>query len=396
MGALIYNITLNRMITWINFLHLYQPPTQTKEIVDQIVRESYALIPRLIRQYPHLRLTMNFSGSLLELLDKYGHQSLLEEYRELVAAGRIELVGSAMYHPILALFPEEEMRRQIVLHTEISQKIFGDFYCPKGFYIPEMAYSKKVADIVYSLGFEWIILDEIHLPEHKPDNSIRYLIANNGLRVLFRDRSFSKTFPPESIVKHHREIDGQTLITAHDGELYGHWHKNDWGYYEKALVDEGIIMLSASEYLDNLQKEKIVSPREANWESLEEELTARNPFMLWNAKDNKIHQSLWKFALFTIEIVKSHQKDKSYASARAHADRGMASCAWWWASGAKIIATAPVCWNPTEIEKGAQELILAIRSIEILPLKTRLEAEKMYARLSRLIWETHWRINALP
>ena len=381
------------MITWINFLHLYQPPTQSKEIVDQIVKESYARIPQLMRQYPRLRLTMNFSGSLLELMETHGYHSILDEYREFVEAGRIELVGSAMYHPILTFFSEEEIRRQITLHTEISQRIFGNSYKPKGFYIPEMAYSKKVADIIYSLGFEWTILDEIHISKHKPDNSVRHVIAHNGLRVLFRNRSFSKSFPPESIIEHRDEIDGQTLIIAHDGELYGHWHKDDHGYYKKAFTDPTIFMQTVSEYMDSLDQEKITTLREASWESLEEELDEQNPFKLWNASDNVIHESLWKFVLFTLETVTAHATDKNYASARTHADRGMASCAWWWSTRAKLIETAPISWSPTDIEKGARELIFAIRSIVALPLKTRLDAEKAYAQLSQLIWETHWRIN---
>lgn len=381
------------MITWINFLHLYQPPTQTKGILDQVTQESYALIPKLLRKYPQARFTINFSGSLLELLETSGYQTLLKEYRELVVSGRIELVGSAMYHPILALFPEEEIRRQIMLHEEFSHRIFGETYQSKGFYIPEMTYSKKVADVVRTLGFEWLILDEFHFPKGKPQSDTRYVIKDNGLRVLFRNRSFSKTFPPEFILEHRHEIDGQAIIIAHDGELYGHWHKNDRGYYEKAFTDTGIVMPTVSEYLDTLTCEEVVAPRESSWESLEEELVTNNPFILWNASDNAIHQALWKFTLFVIKTVNTYQSDTNYALARAHADRGMASCAWWWATRAKLVATSPVCWSPSEIEKGARELSMAIRTIDSLPLKTRLKAEAMYARLTKLIWDTHWKIN---
>jgi predicted glycosyl hydrolase (DUF1957 family) len=382
------------MITWINFLHLYQPPTQTKGVVDQVVQESYALLPKLMRQYPQSRFTINFSGSLLELLETYGYRSLVEEYRNLVKTGRIELVGSAMYHPILPLFPEEEIRRQIMLHEEINQRVFGDAYQPKGFYIPEMTYSKKVANVVQSLGFEWIILDEFHFPNGTPDSATRYVIEDIGLSVLFRNRLFSKTFPPEFIIRHREKIEGRAIIIAHDGELYGHWHKDDQGYYEKSFTDSGIMMTTVSEYLETLKEEVIVAPRESSWESLEEELVANNPFILWNSNDNAIHQSLWQFALLVIRIVNMHLDDANYTLARKHADRGMASCAWWWATRAQLVATSPVCWNPTEIEKGARELALAIRSIEKIPLKTRLKAETMYARLTNLIWETHWKIDA--
>jgi predicted glycosyl hydrolase (DUF1957 family) len=381
------------MITWINFLHLYQPPTQAKETIDRIVEESYALLPRLMRQYPHLRLTINISGSLVELLEIHGYRSLLDEYRELAVAGRIELVGSAMYHPILPLLPEAEIRRQIELQTEISQRVFGAAYHPRGLFLPEMAYSKKVADIAQALGFEWIILDELHFPVGTLENTTRYVIADNGLHVLFRSRTISKTFPPEYICEHRRELDGQTIITAHDGELYGHWHRDDHGYYERVFTDHEITMRTVSEYLDGLTQEVSIVPREASWESSEEELTQHEPYVLWNARDNAIHQELWKLAHFVMETMNTYQDDANFTSARRHADRSLASCAWWWATGAKLGAFGPICWNPTEIEKGSREMLLALRSLEILPLETRLRAEAMQRNVSQLVWETHWKMD---
>ena len=377
------------MITWINFLHLYQPPTQTKEMVDRIVSESYALLPRLMRRYPQLRLTVNVSGSLLELLETDGYSPLLEEYRMLAAEGRIELVGSAMYHPILALLPEEEIRRQIELQTEISRRIFGEAYAPRGFFIPEMAYSKKVADVVRELGFDWVILDDIHFPKGNPDSSTRYTVSDNGLSVLFRDRVFSKTFPPEHIIEHRGEVEGRAIVIAHDGELYGHWHQDDRGYYERAFTDTGIVMLTVSEYLDTLKRREPVILREASWESGEQELSAGEPYILWNAEGNAIHRALWTFARFIIETVSAFPGDKNFLSARRHADRGLASCAWWWATGAKLGVFGPVSWNPTEIEKGAYELLFAARSLDALPLDMHRKTEAMYADLKALIWETH-------
>ncbi len=382
------------MITWINFLHLYQPPTQTRGSVDRIVRESYALIPELLKRYSKLRLTLNISGSLLELLEDYGYQSLLVEYRELAVAGRIEFVGSAMYHPILALLPEAEVRRQMALHTEISQRIFGSVYQPKGFFIPEMAYGRAVADTVRSLGFQWIILDDVHFPSGKPDPSIHYQIGDSGLTALFRNRALSKTFPPEYVYEHRRDLDGQIVITAHDGELYGHWHSDDRGYYERAFAHPDIAFLTVSEYLGMLGKTESIEPRHASWESSEEEIAQHEPYALWDARGNAIHRELWQFVRYVLDAVNARAEDDNFVSARRHADRGLASCAWWWATGAKLGAFGPVSWNPTEIEKGARELLLSLRSIEVMPLETRLAAEAMYARLSRRIWETHWKTGA--
>ena len=378
------------MITWINFLHLYQPPTQDTSVLDQITRESYARIPQLLRQFPKLKLTINFSGSLLELLQKNGYQPLLDEYKQLVAEKRIELVGSAMYHPILALLPEAEIERQINLQTDISRRIFGDLYNPTGFFIPEMAYSKKIAHVIKKLGFSWIILDEIHMPLGEPDPSIRYSIKENDLIVLFRNRVYSKTFPPEFIITNKDKIPQHIIITAHDGELYGHWHVNDYGYYEKAFTDPTIHLLTVSEYISSLTKSEVIEPREANWESLPDELNQAMPFALWDKRDNKIHELMWKFAYFTIDVINSSTDDKNYTAARTSADRGLASCAWWWATEAKLIATSPICWNPAEIEKGANELLKSLRSLNNLDISTRLEAERQFSEIRSTIWEKHW------
>src|SRR3989344_6462571 len=120
------------MIKWIEFLHLYQPPTQTSEILRQVTDESYSHILKLTEKYPNLRLTINISGSLLEKFQENNMSAILEDYKKLLDAGRIELTGSAMYHPILPLIPPEEVRNQIELNKLKFREIFGDSYKPKG------------------------------------------------------------------------------------------------------------------------------------------------------------------------------------------------------------------------------------------------------------------------
>ncbi|MDD5068615.1 MAG: hypothetical protein PHN89_03385, partial [Candidatus Pacebacteria bacterium] len=77
--------------------------------------------------------------------------------------------------------------------------------------------------------------------------------------------------------------------------------------------------------------------------------------------------------------------------ARKYADKGVASCAWWWASERKIGPFSPVSWNPTEIEKGAKQLLLAVRALSNVDEKIKLKAEKLFAKLHELIWEKHWK-----
>lgn len=377
-------------MNWINFLHIYQPPTQTKDVFDNIVRESYSLILKLLKEYPRLVLTMNISGSLLELLEKHGHNEIILGFAKYATEGRIELVGSAMYHPILPLIQGAEVRKQIELHNEISKKFFGEAYNPKGFYIPEMAYSNNTARIIKELGFEWIILDPISTTTTNILSTIKYEADQVNLKVIFRNTEISKTFPIEHVLEHSTVLANEYLVTAHDGELYGHWHKDDRGYYKKAFSNPDITFITASDYLNKLDKTEKVTLRDSNWESTPEELSKHVSFALWNNPKNSIHKKLWDLAHLAEKTLVENSNDPYIGAAQDRLHRGLASCAWWWASEHQIGPFSPVCWNPKEIEEGGHEIIEAIRTLKNISSNKRIEAESAYTDLHELIWENHW------
>ncbi len=375
---------------WINFLHIYQPPTQTPEIVKQVTEESYQKIAELLERYPKFKITLNITGSLIELWVKYGYTDIIERYRKLMVAGKIELVGSAMYHPILPLLSKREIVRQVVMHDEICRKYFGEAYKPQGFFLPEMAYGKKVGKILKELGYNWLILDEIHFPNRQPDYSTKYIIESSGLKAVFRDRKVSKMFPPEFIMTEPGLLARSYIVTAHDGELYGHWHKDDQGFYDKAFTSSEIEFQTVSEYLNNLKKTETIEAVEASWESEEDELHQNVAYGLWANPQNKIHMKLEQFKRRALALVEKYQADPHYAKARQYLDRGLASCAWWWASARQLTPVSPTSWNPTEIERGLKELLLALRTLESLSVTEKIKTEKMAADLTKLIWVSHW------
>ncbi len=375
---------------WINFLHLYQPPTQSKEILDTVTHESYFKIIELLKEFPKLKLTINMSGSLLELLERHGYEGLIKSFAQFARDGRIEIVGSAMYHPILPLIPETEVREQIQLQNCICQKWFGETYKPRGFYLPEMAYSESVAHILKELGYEWIILGEVHAGTEKINPAIRYHIQNIGLDVIFRTDGISKTFPPESVLENPEYFNKPHVITAHDGELYGHWHKDDKGYYKKAFTHANIEFVTITEYLAGLKETKNISIRDASWESTEEELAAGIPYALWKMPGNVIHEKLWGLADSVITMIRNHPYDANIQPANMRLSRGLASCAWWWASERKLGPFSPITWNPTEIEKGATELLTAARTLKKVDPEIRIKTEKIFTDLHDTVWKSHW------
>src|SRR3989344_631278 len=178
---------------WANFIHIYQPPTQKEIWVRRITKESYRKLFSGFLNIPNCRLTLNINSVLCELLEKWGGEDVLEDIKELLKKGRLELTGSAKYHAFLPLMPEEEIRRQIKLNEEGLDKYFGDYWEKNGFFSPEMGYSDKVAKVAMEMGYKWIIIDEMGFEAGKkyiPDRI--YQVKNAGdLDVFFRERNLS-------------------------------------------------------------------------------------------------------------------------------------------------------------------------------------------------------------
>ena len=100
-----------------------------------------------------------------------------------------------------------------------------------------MGYSRKVADVVRSMGYEWIIIDELafsgRLHEIRWD-TIYHLAGADNFSVFFRERDTSfrilsaevgvSIFSAGMLLKWlgQRLKTNELLLTAMDGETFGH------------------------------------------------------------------------------------------------------------------------------------------------------------------------------
>jgi hypothetical protein len=159
------------------------------------------------------------------------------------------------------------------------------------------------------------------------------------------------------------------------------------------LKNKNIETKTISEYILENKKEIIeVKPISCNWESITKELKEGQPYFLWKDKNNKIHNYLWELANLSLELVENNKKDDNYDWARWHLVRGLASCTFWWASAKDFKHNfGPYAWNPDEIERGLEDLIRSVRSLEnIKTKKNKLQTEKIYIKIKEIIWKNHW------
>ena len=119
-------------------IHIYQPPTQDIQVLKRINEECYKPLFSLIKEYDHAKFCLNINGILIEMLYEYDLGDTIEIIKDLVAENKIEVVGTAKFHPILPLIPRKEAHHQIQMNEEVNYKIFGRWE-RKGFLPPELS-----------------------------------------------------------------------------------------------------------------------------------------------------------------------------------------------------------------------------------------------------------------
>jgi len=381
---------------WINFLHLYQPVNKDAYFIQEATVMSYHRIVRGLEENPRTKMTLNIQGCLFLRWEELGETGLIKRIKKLIEKGQVELTGSCAYHALAPLVPIDEVEKQIRENEEILRKHFGAEFKPKGFFFPEMAYGVDVAKLVKSLGYEWLLLDEISGTGKfgAIDFNKVYQDQNSDLKVVFRMRKLSQNFVPDILGNDERLLEYKNeqdlYVTATDAELYGLRHIDHTAEFEKLLKKSDLQTETISEFIHDKKITKIkVVP--SNWEATEVELAKGIPYALWRDSKNKIQKQLWKLTELAYSVIKDNPDDTNTAWARWHFVRGLASCTFWWASGRDLQLFGSVSWSPDEVERGINEFIRAIRSLHNEETRSaKIKGEKLYIKIKQMIWSEHW------
>lgn len=378
---------------WINFIHLYQPANSSSARIKEAVEKSYYRLTRLLEENKDLYFTANISACLLERLQEDGFTDLINRWRQLIITGRLELLGSAAYHGFLPFLPEKEVQYQIQKQEEIIADILKVDVRGQGFFLPEMAYTPKLAKLIKKIGYSWIILDEASLPEKLmvPEKSI-YTDKNSDLKVLVRQREFSNAYAPDLINKLSDKNElPNIMVTATDAELYGLRHEDPTAELEKMVVNPTLETMTISRFIERAEASPVVDFRAASWET-NQALDKKYPFLIWHHPKNKVQTALWDLSYLAIEAGDKYFNDQNYNWYRWHLNRGLASCAFWWASGRDFFHNfGPRAWSPDEVETGLNDLLRAIRSLQDkASYQDKIKAEKLAAKIRLELWREHW------
>lgn len=244
-------------------VHQHQPVGNFGYVFEEHTRDVYRpLLDRLVerRFFP---IVMHLSGPLLEWLES-SHSSYLDLIGELVAAGKVELLLSGYYEPVLVALPRDDRVEQILWMREAIQSRFG--VSATGLWLTERVWEPELAADLADAGVRYVLVDDrhflvsgferhqLHLPWRTESDGkvVDVLAIDERLRYLIPFR------PPTEIAEYVRDLraGGHRLaLFADDGEKFGGWPgTRDWVYGQgwlrdfldvmERLVESGEIVMS--------------------------------------------------------------------------------------------------------------------------------------------------------
>jgi len=373
---------------WVNFLHIYQPTTQSKEILKKVVNESYRPLFFGLLKIPKIKINLNITAALTEILIKEGYGDVVEAIKKLAKAKKLEFTESAKYHSLLPFLKEEEIIRQIKKNHKDNKKYFGEIYKPVCFFPPEMAYGSIVGKIVSRLDYQMILLDEISYnggKDNPPADRLFTIKGTDGLIAVFRERRISNCIM-SGIVRSKKEFldlvkgeveENKYLCTAMDGETFGHHRPGLEKAFFKILDSKNLKQIFLSELPNYFSLEGEINPLRATWASTKEDIEKGVQFYSWKNPKNKVHQLQWRFLNYLLSLSKTK---KCSLRIQDKLDRVMASDQFFWASGEPW-------WSIEMIEKDALSMLRALKS---LPSVTRNQIQKGEDYYKEILSTTFW------
>jgi alpha-amylase len=212
--------------------HNHQPVGNFDGVFEHAYQDSYRQFLDVFEQYEGLPIALHTSGSLMEWLAAR-HPEYLDRLAELVAAGRMEIVGGAYYEAILTMIPRRDRIGQITRYAEWLADRFGTPI--NGMWMPERVWEQSLTNDLVDAGVRYTILDDFHFKNAGLEEEQlhgHYITEDDGklLSVFPGSEKLRYTIPfqePEETINYLKPIaerhPGAVVAFGDDGEKFGVW-----------------------------------------------------------------------------------------------------------------------------------------------------------------------------
>lgn len=281
------------------FASNYHSRTSNERILKKVAEKSYIptnqLLLELLHKHPEFSLSISITGTIIEQFAQYAPEVLVS-FQELVATGRVEVVGETYHHSLAFFYNLDEFAAQVAMHRETVQKYFG--VTPQSFRNTELAYNDDLAKWADLQGYKAIIAEgwdpvlgwrSPNFVYRAPEAQQTKLLLKNyrlsdDIAFRFSESARSKHPLTAATFAHwlHETHEAEVFNLFMDYETFGEHQWADTGIFDflRHLPDEwlkvsGHDFKTISDAADSYNvKDTISMPQTVTWADTERDLTA--------------------------------------------------------------------------------------------------------------------------
>ncbi len=239
-------------VTLLLGIHNHQPVGNFGHVFRMAYDRCYRPFLDLLEQHPRIRLTLHYTGPLLEWFEEE-EPGFLDRLAKLVASNQVELLGGGFYEPILSVIPDHDAVGQVML---LSQRLHDRVKAePQGFWLAERVWDGGLPKKLAPTGLRYTILDDSHFAHAglDPDALTGYYLSEReghtlALFPINKDlRYFIPFRVPEEVIAFLRRVGergpGAAVTYADDGEKLGLWPDTYKWVFEEGYLERLFALL---------------------------------------------------------------------------------------------------------------------------------------------------------
>lgn len=142
------------------FTRLDDTDGNNEKVFHRVAEKSYrpmnALLLKILSENPGFKISLSITGDFIDQAERWA-PDVIDSFKQLVATGRVEIVGETYHHSLAFFYSVKEFEAQVALHRAKIQELFG--VTPTAFRNTELAYNDALAKWADGSGYKAILAE---------------------------------------------------------------------------------------------------------------------------------------------------------------------------------------------------------------------------------------------
>ncbi|MFP4556507.1 MAG: glycoside hydrolase family 57 protein [Bacteroidales bacterium] len=173
-----------------NYFDEFANKSIMRKVADKCYLPTNKLMLELIKEFGcKFKISYSISGTALDQFELYA-PDVLKSFQKLAKTGCVEFLAETYSHSLSALKSREEFEKQVNVHSEKIEKLFGQR--PTTFRNTELIYSDEIGAMVSDMGYKAMLTEGAkHIMGWKSPNYLYTNAINPKLKLLLKNFQMS-------------------------------------------------------------------------------------------------------------------------------------------------------------------------------------------------------------